>query len=103
MSEIINFNLSNQTKVRINYINKIRDYFQLKIQERKKMSKKLSKYIAAFDYIDKNLIVWSAISGGVSIICFTSVIGTPAVIASTSFTFRNMNKTLKKPWKHEIK
>ena len=57
MSEIINFNLSNQTKVRINYINKIRDYFQLKIQERKKMSKKLSKYIAAFDYIDKNLIV----------------------------------------------
>ena len=57
MSEIINFNLSNQTKVRINYINKIRDYFQSKIQERKKISKKLSKYIAAFDYIDKNLIV----------------------------------------------
>ena len=32
------------------------------------MSKKLSKYIAAFDYIDKILIVLSAPSGGISII-----------------------------------
>ena len=29
------------------------------------MSKKLSKYIAAFDYVDKILIVLSATSGGV--------------------------------------
>ena len=87
MSEIINFNLSNQRKIRTNYINKIKDYFQSKIQERKTMSKKLSKYIAALDYIDKNLIVWSAASGGISIISFTSVIGTPAVMASASFTF----------------
>ena len=50
------------------------------------MSKKLSKYIAAFDYIDKNLIVLSATSGGISIISFTSVIGIPAGIASASFT-----------------
>ena len=55
--------LSDQTKFRINEIIKIKDYFYSEIQERKVMSKKLSKYIAAFDYIDKNLIVLSAISG----------------------------------------
>ena len=49
------------------------------------MSKNLSKYIAAFDYID-TLIVLSARSGGIGIISFTSVIGIPAGIASASFT-----------------
>ena len=51
------------------------------------MNKKLSKYIAAFDYIDKTLIVLSATSGGVSIISFVSIIGTPVGIASASFSF----------------
>ena len=50
------------------------------------MSEKLSKYIAAFDYIDKTLIVLPATSGGVSIISFASVIGVPAGIAIASFT-----------------
>ena len=50
------------------------------------MSKKLSKYIAAFDYIDKTLIALSSTSGGISIIFFTSVIGIPAGTASASFT-----------------
>ena len=45
-------NLSDQTKFRLNEINKIKDYFNSEIQERKTMSKKLSKYIDAFDYID---------------------------------------------------
>ena len=40
--------------------------------------KKLSKYVTAFNYIDKILIVLSATSGGVSIISFTSIIETPA-------------------------
>ena len=35
--------LSDQTKFRLNEINKIKDYFSFKIQERKTMSKKLSK------------------------------------------------------------
>ena len=48
------------------------------------MSKKLSKYIAAFDYFDKTLIVPSARSG--RIISFTSVIGVPVGIASASFS-----------------
>ena len=78
--------LSDQTKFRINEIIKIKDYFYSEIQERKVMSKKLSKYIAAFDYIDKNLIVLSAISGWISIISFTSVIGVPVGITSPSFS-----------------
>ena len=55
--------LSDQTKFRLNEIYKIKDYFSSEIQERKTMSKKLSKYIAAFDSIDKTLIVLSAESG----------------------------------------
>ena len=50
------------------------------------MIKKLSKYISAFDYIAKTLIVLSATSGGISIISFTSAIGIPAGIASASFS-----------------
>ena len=46
-------NLSDQIKFRLNEINKIRDYFNSEIQERKTMSNKLRKYIAAFDYFDK--------------------------------------------------
>ena len=38
------------------------------------MSKKLSKYVAVFDYFDKALIVLSATSGGASIISFASII-----------------------------
>ena len=78
--------LSDQTKFRLNKINKIKDYFISEIQERKTMSKTLGKYITVFDYIDKTLIVLSATSGGISIISFTSVIGIPAGIASASFT-----------------
>ena len=55
-----------QTKFRLHEINKIKDYFSSEIQERKTMSKKLSKYIATFDYIDKTLIVLSATSGGMN-------------------------------------
>ena len=78
--------LNDQTKSRLNEINKIKDYFNIEIQEKKTMSKNLSKYIAAFDYIDKNLIVLSATFGGISIISFTSVIGILAGLASASFT-----------------
>ena len=78
--------LSDQTKFRINEINKTKDYFNSEIQERKTMSKKLSKYIDAFDYIDKILIVFSATSGGISLISFTNVNVIPAGLASASFT-----------------
>ena len=78
--------LSDQTKSRLNEINKIKDYFSSEIQEKTTMSKKLSKYVAAFDYIDKTLIILPATSGGISIISFTSAIGVSAGLASASFT-----------------
>ena len=60
-------NLTDQTKFRLNEISKIQNYFNLEINQREPCSKKLSKYVAAFDYIDKILIVLSATSGGVYI------------------------------------
>ena len=68
-------NLSDQAKLRLNEINKIKDYFNSEIQKRKIMSKKLTKYIAAFDYFDKALVVLSPTSSRISIISFTIVIG----------------------------
>ena len=79
-------NLTEQTKIRLNKIIEIGNYFHQEINQRKLCSKKLSKYVAAFDYIDKILIVLGATSGGVSIISFTSVAEAPVGIASASFT-----------------
>ena len=78
--------LSEQTKFRLDEISKIENYFHKEINQRKSCSKKLSKYVAVFDYIDKILIVLSATIGGVSICSFTSVVGAPVRIASASFT-----------------
>ena len=82
----VSSNLSDQTKFKLSEINKIKVNFTTEVQERKIMSRKLSKYIAAFNYIDKILIVLSATIRVVSIISFASVIGAPAEIARASFT-----------------
>ena len=79
-------NLTNQTKFRLDEINKIENYFIKEINQRKSCSKKLSKYVAVFDYIDQALIVLSATSGGVSIISFISIVGAPVGMASESLT-----------------
>ena len=79
-------NLSEQTKFRLSEIIGIENYFYQEINQRKSCSKKLSKYVAVFDYIDQALIVLSATSGGVSIISFTSIFGAPVGIASDIFT-----------------
>ena len=68
-------------------LSKLKNYFREEMNQRKACSKKLSKYVAAFDYIDKILIVLCATIGGVFIILFTSVVGAPVRIASASFTF----------------
>ena len=86
MNEINKTNLSEQTKFRLSEIIGIENYFHEEINQRKSCSKKLSKYVAAFDYIDKILIVLSATTGGVSICSFTSIVGAPVGIASASFT-----------------
>ena len=87
-------NLSDQTEIRLNKINEIKDYLNSEIPERKIISKKLSKYIAPFDYIDKNLIVLYATSGGISIIYFASVNGVPVRIASGSFSLVFFSTTI---------
>ena len=86
MTEIDKTNLTDQTKFRLNEISKIENYFNLEINQRKSCSKKLSKYVVAFDYIDKILIVLSKTSGGVCIISSVSVVGAPTGIAGPSFT-----------------
>ena len=53
MNEIDKTNLSDQTKFRLGEIRKIENYFNSEINQRKLCSKILSKYIYAFDYIDK--------------------------------------------------
>ena len=50
------------------------------------MQYKISKYVAAFDYIDRILIVLSARSDGVCIISSASVVGAPIRIVGASFT-----------------
>ena len=52
---------------------------------KKTYSKKSSKYVAAFYYIDKKLIVLSGAGGGVCIISYVSVVGSPVGIAGASF------------------
>ena len=103
--------LSEQTKFRLDEISKIENYFIEEINQRKSCSKKLSKYVAVFDYIDQALIALSATSGGVSIISFTSIVGAPVGIASASFTLifslttgivkKLLNITRKKKKKHD--
>ena len=78
--------LSEQIKFRLIEIIGIENYFYQKINQRKSCSKKLNKYVATFDYIDKISIILSATSSGVSIISFTSIIGAPIGIASASLT-----------------
>ena len=78
--------MSEQTKFRLSEIIGIEYYFHQEINQRKPCSKKLSKYVAVFDYIDQALIVLSATSGGVSIILFISIVGAPVGIASASLT-----------------
>ena len=90
-------NLDNQ-QFRLNKINEIKDYLIAEIKERELMSKRLSKYIASFDYFDKSLIVLSATSGRISIASFATVIGTPVGIAraSLSLTFSLSTGLVKK-------
>ena len=99
---------SNEQQFRLNKINEIKDYFVAEIKERELMSKRLSKYIASFDYFDKSLIVLSVTTGSISIASFATVIGAPVGIASASFSLAfsistGIIKKLLKTTKHKKK
>ena len=83
---IVKTNLSEQIKFRLDEISKIENCFIEEINQRKSCSKKLSKYAAAFDYMNKTVIVLSETTGRVTISSFTSIAGAPDGIASASFT-----------------
>ena len=111
MHEIDKTKLSDQTKLRLCEIKNIENSFINEINEKKSCSKKLGKYVPIFDYIDKILIILSATISGISIISFTSVIGTSVGIVSASFTLifslstriikKLLNMTRKKKKKHD--
>ena len=85
MHEIDQTKLTDQTKFRLYEIKKIDNCFINDINQQKEYSKKLSRYATIFDYIDKILIVLSAITSGVSVISFTNTISESVGIASASF------------------
>ena len=109
MNQINEINLSEQTKFRLSKIIAIENCFHQEINQRKSWSKKLSKYVIAFDYIDKILFVLSSRSSGVCIISSASVVGAPVGIASAIFTLivffnnRNNQKITKRNKKHKEK
>ena len=78
--------LTNVNKYRLDEINKIRDYFNNEIKERKDIIKKLNKYLVSVDYLDQIFIALSASFGKLSIASYASVVGTPAGIAGSSLT-----------------
>ena len=66
MNNIIKLTVT-ANKYRLDEINKIRDYFNNEIKERKDIIKKLNKYLVNFDYLDKIFIALSASFGTLSI------------------------------------
>ena len=78
--------LNDQQQFRLNKINEVKDYFVAEIKEREIMIKRLSKYIASFDYFDKSLILLSITTGSISIASFAAVIAEPVGIVSASFS-----------------
>ena len=78
--------LKDLPKYRLDEINKIKEYFNAEIKERKDIIRKISKYIVAFDYVDKVFIRLYASFGTLSIASHATVVGIPAGIAGASLT-----------------
>ena len=81
-----NLELKDLTKFRLDEINKIKDYLNAEIKERKDIVKKISKCIVAFDYADKHFITLSALFSTLSIVPHATVVGIPVGIAGASLT-----------------
>ena len=106
----INLELNEITKFRLDEINKIKDYFNAEIKQRKDIAKRISKYIVPFDYADKIFIGLSASFGTLSIVLHATIVGVPVGIAGSSLTLiftvttgvvkKLLNITRKKKKKH---
>ena len=78
--------LTDVNKYGLDEINKIRNYFNNEIKERKDIIKKLNKYLVSFDYLDKIFITLSELFGTLSIASYASVVGISAGITGASLT-----------------
>ena len=83
--EIYKTHLTDQTKFGLKKNKQDWKLFRQEINQKISCSKKLSTYLAAFDDIDKVLIVLSAASDRVCIISSTSLVGAPVGITRASF------------------
>ena len=81
-----NLELTDVNKYRLDEINKIKEYFENEIKERRDMIKKLNKYVVSFDYLDKIFTTLSASFGTLSMASYTAVVGIPVGIAGSSLT-----------------
>ena len=79
----LSITLSNEQPFGLNKINEIKNHYVAEIKERELMSKRLSKYIASFDYFDTSLIVLSLTTGSISVASFATVTGAPVGMIST--------------------
>ena len=77
---------SELTKYRLNEIDKIKNYFNAEINERKAIVKKISKYTVVFHIADKIFITLSASFGTLSVMSYATVVGIPVGIAGISLT-----------------
>ena len=105
-----NLKLNDLTKFRLDEINKIKDYLNAEIKERKDIVKKISKYSVALDFADKLFITLSASFGTLSIVSHATVVVIPVGITGASLTViftvttgvvkKLLNITRKKKKKH---
>ena len=81
-----NLELPDVNNYRLDEINKIKEYFDNEIKEKKDIIKKLNKYLVSFDYLHKVFITLSASFSTLSIASYATVLGLPVGIAGSSLT-----------------
>ena len=81
-----NLELADINNYRLNEINKVKEYFDNEIKERKDIIKKLNKYTVTLDYLDKIFITLSASFVTLSVTTHATVLGIPLGITGASLT-----------------
>ena len=104
----LHLELADVNKYRLDEINKIKEYFDNEIKERKDIIKKLNKYLVSFDYLNKIFITLSASFGTLSIASYAAVVGILVGIVGSSLTLifaigTGINKSLLKVTKKRKK
>ena len=103
-----NLELTDINNYRLNEINKVNDYFDDEINERKNIIKKLNKYLVTLDYLDKIFMTLSTSFGTLSVASHATVVGITVGIAGASLTLiftisTVINKSLLQVTKKRIK